>query len=146
MEKENIVVTRNLRDDEKIFSESFWEVKTENFTITKEMPDINFSSWENLGNDFYALRITNCSEYKKFVNNYNITDVKWIDFEDIFEIIVIRANDENSIGIDKKDDKIYEVKLTDRIENNSNIKYSGIVIKAPNYMNLKENYLKIVKK
>ena len=116
------------------------------FTITKEMPDINFSSWENLGNDFYALRITNCSEYKKFVNNYNITDVKWIDFEDIFEIIVIRANDENSIGIDKKDDKIYEVKLTDRIENNSNIKYSGIVIKAPNYMNLKENYLKIVKK
>lgn len=146
MERENIVVTRNLRDDEKIFSESFWEVKTENFTITKEMPDINFSSWENLGNDFYALRITNCSEYKKFVNNYNITDVKWIDFEDIFGIIVIRANDENSIGIDKKDDKIYEVKLTDRIENNSNIKYSGIVIKAPNYMNLKENYLKIVKK
>lgn len=119
----------------------------ENFTITKDMPEIDFSSWEDLGNDYYALRVTDYSEYKKLADYYGIRTLTNNDFKNIFVTIIVRKNAENSISADEVTVDTNGVNLNVRtgglLEATEEMKYPAILVYTPNYMNLTETNLKI---
>mgnify|MGYP004478085601 CR=1 FL=1 len=145
MERENINVTRNLRQNEKDMSaelkiaerndlssndtftyqykdEEYRKVEqklSENpnsqfslvpqdwkdmmykkFTITTDMPDIDFSNWNDLGNDFYSIAITDHSEYLKMINNYQAPQMSWRNFKYVYAIIIVRASSDNTIDVE----------------------------------------------
>lgn len=119
----------------------------ENFTITKDMPEIDFSSWENLGNDYYALRLTDYSEYKKIYDYYGVKKLMNTDFECIFATIIIRKNTTNSFSAEEVtvngNDINLKITTGGALEPNENLKYPAMLVYTPNYMNLKESALKI---
>lgn len=119
----------------------------ENFTITKDMPEIDFTSWENLGNDYYALRLTDYSEYKKLIDYYGIRKLTNDAFENIFATIIVRKNTQNSFSANEVtvDGNNVNLKITTggTLEADENLKYPAIVVYTPNYMNLTESSLKI---
>ena len=119
----------------------------ENFTITKDMPEIDFSSWENLGNDYYALRIIDYSEYKKLVDYYSIRNLTNNAFQNIFATIIVRKNTENSISAEEVTVDANGVNLNIKtgglLEVTEEFKYPAMLVYTPNYMNLTESNLKI---
>ncbi|MBQ7410924.1 MAG: hypothetical protein IJW20_06050 [Clostridia bacterium] len=119
----------------------------ENITITKDMPEIDFSTWENLGNDYYALRLTDYSEYKKLIDYYGVRKLTNSDFECIFATIIVRANTENSFSADEVtvDENGINLKITTdgALEADENLKYPAMLVYTPNYMNLTDSNLKI---
>ena len=113
----------------------------ENITITKDMPEIDFSSWQDLGNDYYAIRLTDYSEYKKMMDYYGIRKLTHDnDFEHIFATIIVRKNVNNSISAEEvtvdASGVNLKVKTGDPVEIDENVKYPGLVVYTPNYMNL----------
>ena len=187
LEKENIYVTRNLRDNEKDMSEemqlaekdvasenlSSFQYKDEsyrraekssssvlklvppdwkdmiskNFTITKNMPQIDFSNWNDLGNDFYSIAITDYSEYLKLMNNFNAPKMTWFDFKYIYAIIVVRANADNTIAIndiENENGKSYlNISPGGWLDVTEEFKYPAVCIAVPNYRSLESNFLNI---
>ena len=119
----------------------------ENFTITKDMPEIDFSSWENLGNDYYALRLTDYSEYKKLYDNFGIRKLTNNDFKNIFVTIIVRKNTENSFSAEEVTVDANGVNLNIKtgglLEVTEEFKYPAMLVYTPNYMNLTETALKI---
>lgn len=119
----------------------------ENFTITKDMPEIDFSSWENLGNDYYALRLTDYSEYKKLYDNFGIRKLTNNDFKNIFVTIIVRKNTENSFSAEEVTVDANGVNLNIKtgglLEVTEEFKYPAMLVYTPNYMNLTESNLKI---
>ena len=119
----------------------------ENITITKDMPEIDFTSWENLGNDYYALRITDYSEYKKLIDYYGVRKLTNDAFENIFATIIVRKNTQNSFSANEVtvDGNNVNLKITTggTLETDENLKYPAMVVYTPNYMNLTESSLKI---
>lgn len=119
----------------------------EEMIITNDMPEIDFSSWENLGNDYYALRLTDYSEYKKIFDYYDVKKLNESDFECIFATIIVRKNIANSFIADEVtvDANGCNLKITTggALENNENLKYPAMIVFTPNYMNLEETNLKI---
>ena len=119
----------------------------ENFTITKDMPEIDFSSWENLGNDYYALRLTDYSEYKKLYDNFGIRKLTNNDFKNIFVTIIVRKNTENSFSAEEVTVDVNGVNLNIKtgglLEVTEEFKYPAMLVYTPNYMNLTESNLKI---
>lgn len=119
----------------------------ENITITKDMPEIDFSSWENLGNDYYALRITDYSEYKKLIDYYEVRKLINSNFKNIFVTIIVRKNTRNSFSADEVtvDANGVNLKITTGgvLEADENLKYPAMLVYTPNYMNLTETNLKI---
>lgn len=73
----------------------------QNFTQNKKETSkkIDFSNWNDLGNNFYSIAITDYSEYLKLMNNYNAPKLTWFDFKYIYAIIVVRVNADNTIFI-----------------------------------------------
>lgn len=187
LEKENIYVTRNLRDNEKDMSEEMqlaekdfdienlpsfqykdenyrkaekssnsviklippdWkDMISRNFTITKGMPEIDFSNWNNLGNNFYSIAITDYSEYLKLMNNYNAPKLTWFDFKYIYAIIVVRANADNTIDIkdiENEDGKSYlNISIGGWLDVSEEFKYPAVCIVVPNYRSLESNFLNV---
>lgn len=185
MEKKNIVVTRNLRNDEKNYYtqmqlaehtqndyeanysfeykdkkynqlsstmkpiEQDWkDMIYNNFVITKDMPNIDFSNWKALGDGFYSLQVTKYSEYRKLMNNYNIKKLNWWDFKNIYAIIIVRDNSNNRIHIDniekaEKGKSELTIEPGAMLDVTQNFRYPGMVIFVPNYRNLEENYLEV---
>ena len=119
----------------------------ENFTITKDMPEIDFSSWENLGNDYYALRLTDHSEYKKLIDYYGVRKLTNIDFENIFATIIVRKNTENSFSAEEVTVDANGVNLNIKtgglLDVTEEFKYPAMLVYTPNYMNLTETNLRI---
>ena len=119
----------------------------ENFTITKDMPEIDFSSWENLGNDYYALRLTDYSEYKKLYDNFGIRKLTNNDFKNIFATIIVRKNTENSFSAEEVTVDANGVNLNIKtgglLDVTEEFKYPAMLVYTPNYMNLTESALKI---
>ena len=119
----------------------------ENFTITKDMPEIDFSSWENLGNDYYALRLTDYSEYKKLYDNFGIRKLTNNDFKNIFVTIIVRKNTENSFSAEEVTVDANGVNLNIKtgglLDVTEEFKYPAMLVYTPNYMNLTESNLKI---
>lgn len=192
MDRENIIITRNLRNDEKDYdtqiqiAESKEEIQSksysfqyrdksyrqfeeesrkpnstikvipqdwkdmiyEDFYITQDMADIDFNNWESLGNGFYALTITQYSEYLKLMNNYKVKDLTWWDFKNIYAIIIVRNNSDNTIDIGNIEESengkaILEIGPGGYLDVSENLKYVGTAIFLPNYRSLEENYLEI---
>ena len=188
LERKNIYVTRNLRDNEKDMSEEVqlaeintemgilqtFQYKDENyrkaekysnnsqsiliqpdwkdiisreFTITKDMPEINFSNWNNLGNDFYSISITDYSEYLKLMNNYNAPKLSWLDFKYIYTIIIVRKNSDNTIvvgNIENENEKNYlNVSTGGWIDVSEEFKYPAVCVSVPNYRSLEKNFLNV---
>lgn len=119
----------------------------ENFTITKDMPEIDFSAWEDLGNDYYAIRLTDYSEYKKIHDYFGIRNLTSNDFKNIFATLIVRKNVENSISADEvvvdANGVNLSVKTGEALNATVDVKYPAILVYTPNYMNLKESNLKI---
>ena len=192
MDRENIIVTRNLRNDEKDYdtqmqiAESKEEIQSrsysfqyrdksyrqfeeesskpnstikvipqdwkdmicKDFYITQDMADIDFDNWKSLGNGFYALTITQYSEYLKLMNNYKVKDLTWWDFKNIYAIIIVRNNSDNTIDIGNIEESengkaILEIGPGGYLDVSENLKYVGTAIFLPNYRSLEENYLEI---
>ncbi len=190
MEREKIIVTRNLRNDEKDFDtqmqvaeinskylNNLFQYKDSNyrkakqeasqsneifslveqdwkdmiykrFTITKSMQPINFDNFKSLGDGFYCLQVTEYSEYLKLMNNYGVEKLNWRDFKNIYAIIIVRDNSDNSIGIDEiktdNNGKSYlEVYKNGILDVDENFKYPATVVFVPNYRSLEANYLEI---
>lgn len=190
MEREKIIVTRNLRNDEKDFdtqmqvaeinsqySKNIFQYKDsyyrkakqealqsngifslvepdwkdmidKRFTITKSMQPINFDNFKSLGDGFYCLQVTDYSEYLKLMNNYGVEKLNWRDFKNIYAIIIVRNNSDNSIGIDEiktdNNGKSYlEVYKNGMLDVDENFKYPAAVVFVPNYRSLGTNYLEI---
>ena len=187
LEKENIYVTRNLRDNEKDMSEEMqlaekntaienlpsfqykdeyyrkaekssnsalrlippdWkDMISKNFTITKNMPEIDFSNWNDLGNDFYSIAITDYSEYLKLMNNYNAPKLTWFDFKYIYAIIVVRVNADNTIDIkdiESENGKSYlNVSIGGWLDVSEEFKYPAVCVAVPNYRSLESNFLNV---
>lgn len=137
----------------------------EKFSIDKDMPDINFSNWESLGDEFYCLRVTDYSEYKKLMNNFNIRKLTRFDFKNIFVIMIVRSNYENSFSAGEivyDNGLLYKERNSENKEEGplnltlpinidgildvaENAKYPGILVMVPNYMNLDNSFLKVIK-
>lgn len=119
----------------------------ENFIITKDMPEIDFSSWENLGNDYYALRLTDYSEYKKIYDNFGIRKLTNNDFKNIFVTIIVRKNTENSFSAEEvtvdANGVNLNIKTAGLLDVTEEFKYPAMLVYTPNYMNLTESALKI---
>lgn len=195
MERENIIVTRNLRNDEKnydnqmqianlsegtqsktysfqyrdksyrqfeeetskpnsnikVVPQEWKDMISKDFFITKDMADIDFNNWESLGNGFYALTVTQYSEYIKLMNKYEIKNLTWVDFKNAFAIIIVRNNPNNTIDVgnieETEDGKsILKIGPGGYLGVSENLKYMGKAIFLPNYRSLEENYLKIMLK
>lgn len=120
----------------------------EKFTVKKDMPDINFDNWQNLGNDFYCLSVTDYSEYAKLMNNYNVKKLFWHDFKYIYAMVIIRANADNTIGIDnittdENENSYLPVFADGMLDVTEEFKYPGMVVILPNYRSLEESHFEV---
>ena len=119
-----------------------------NKTILNEMPEIDFSKFKELDNEFYSLKITNYEQYKEYATNYNLKQLEASDFDNIFVEIIIRKNADNSIRysdiikgyeyIGNKENYTFPVEIGGFLDVTKEFKYPCIVAYFPNYMN--ENY------
>lgn len=140
-------------------SETQWlDFVSEDFTITEDMSEIDFNKWNNLGNDFYCLEITDFSEYLKYIEKYNLRTLGWKDFKEIGVVLVINKNTDkiievdnnfkyDELNVDVKDNEkkaSLKVKIGEEKNANEKFKYSGKIIIVPNYRFLNETKLEIV--
>lgn len=66
----------------------------ENKIILTTMPDIDFTQFEELEENFYTLKITDSKIYNEFAEKYNFKKLNESDFDNIFaQIIVMKDTD-----------------------------------------------------
>lgn len=118
-----------------------------NFAIAKNTPEIDFSKWNDLGNGFYSIAITDYSDYLKMINNYNAPQIKWYEFEYIYAIIIVRTNTDNTIlveGIEEEDGKSYlNVKTGGWLDVTEDFRYPAMCVAVPNYRSLENSFLNV---
>ena len=118
-----------------------------NFAIAKNTPEIDFSKWNDLGNGFYSIAITDYSDYLKMINNYNAPQIKWYEFEYIYAIIIVRTNTDNTIlvdGIEEEDGKSYlNVRTGGWLDVTEEFKYPAMCVAVPNYRSLESSFLNV---
>lgn len=118
-----------------------------NFAIAKNIPEIDFSKWNDLGNGFYSIAITDYSDYLKMINNYNAPQIKWYEFEYIYAIIIVRTNTDNTIlvdGIEEEDGKSYlNVRTGGWLDVTEEFKYPAMCVAVPNYRSLENSFLNV---
>lgn len=118
-----------------------------NFAIAKNTPEIDFSKWNDLGNGFYSIAITDYSDYLKMINNYNAPQIKWYEFEYIYAIIIVRTNTDNTIlvdGIEEEDGKSYlNVKTGGWLDVTEDFRYPAMCVAVPNYRSLESSFLNV---
>lgn len=121
----------------------------ENKTITKNMPEIDFSKFEKLDDEFYSLKITELEEYNEYATRYGLRKLDQYDFKNIFVNIIIRKNNDYNIsyediitGYENFDDDAnkgeknftFPIKVGSKLESAEDLKYPCIVGYFPNYM------------
>ena len=118
-----------------------------NFAIAKNTSEIDFSKWNDLGNGFYSIAITDYSDYLKMINNYNAPQIKWYEFEYIYAIIIVRTNTDNTIlvdGIEEEDGKSYlNVRTGGWLDVTEEFKYPAMCVAVPNYRSLENSFLNV---
>ena len=138
----------------------------ENRTILSQMPEINFSEFKELDNQFYSLKITNYEIYKKYATNYNFKQLEENDFDNIFVEVIVRKSADNTINysdiikgyeyIRDEENYTFPVEIGGFLDVTEDFKYPCLVAYFPNYMNknyddfcfkvlVKENDIKISK-
>lgn len=117
------------------------------FTITTDMPDIDFSNWNDLGNDFYSIAITDHSEYLKMINNYQAPQMSWRNFKYVYAIIIVRASSDNTIDVEdiktENGQAYLNVVPSGWLDVAEGFKYPAICVYVPNYKSLAPNYLQV---
>lgn len=121
------------------------EYIVENRTILKDMPEIDFRKFKELGNDFYCLKITDYETYNEYSENYNFKKLDEKDFNNIFAEIIIRKSSDNTIKckdiikgyeyIENEENYTLPITIGGWLDVSENFKYPCMVIYLPNYMN-----------
>lgn len=131
----------------KLIPQDWKDMMARNFFIEKDLPEIDFSNWNNLGNGFYSIAITEFSDYLKLMNNYNAPKLSWYDFEYIYVIMIVRDNKENTIlanEIEEENGKSYlNVSTGGLLDVLKDFKYPAISVAVPNYRSLENNFLNV---
>lgn len=117
----------------------------ENKEILKDMPEMDFSKFQESEDEFYVLQITDYETYQKYAENYNLKPLEKSDFKNLFVQIIIRKSADYSItygelikGFENmKSEENYTFPVMKRgiLDVNENFKYPCIVGYFPNYMN-----------
>ncbi len=119
-----------------------------NIEINKNTPEIDFSKWNRIGDDFYSISLTKHSEYLKFMNNYNAQEINWETFKYAYPIIIVRRNAENSIHVgeitNEKGQDYLHIYKGGYLDVTENFKYPAICVLVPNYRSLESSYLNIM--
>ena len=119
-----------------------------NIEINKNTPDIDFSKWNRIGDDFYSISLNRHSEYLKFMNNYNAQEISWETFKYAYPVIIVRRNAENSIHVgditNEKGQDYLHIYKGGYLDVTENFKYPAICILVPNYRSLESSYLNIM--
>ena len=126
-----------------VHSENWKDMVYQRFEIIKDMPDIDFSAWNQLGNNIYSLQITKHSEYLKLINHYNAPKLTFNEFKYIYPIVIVDKNLSHKIGvsdIDKLQSGRAELKIYDDYGYNptEDTKYQAVVLFIPNYRSLEK--------
>jgi beta-lactamase regulating signal transducer with metallopeptidase domain len=140
-------ISENPNSPVKIVPQDWKDMMSKKFTIGTDMPEIDFSTWNNLGNDFYSIAITDYSEYLKMINNYNAPQMSWLDFKYVYAIIIVRANADNTIDvqdIETENGKSYlNVSASGWLDVGEGFKYPAICVYVPNYRSLESSFLDV---
>ncbi len=119
-----------------------------NIEINKNTPEIDFSKWNRIGDDFYSISLTKHSEYLKFMNNYNAQEINWETFKYAYPIIIVRRNAENSIHVgeitNEKGQDYLHIFKGGYLDVTENFKYPAICLLVPNFRSLENSKLNIM--
>lgn len=117
----------------------------ENKAILKDMPEIDFSQFQDLGDDFYCLQISDYETYQKYVQNYDLKSLEKSDFKNLFVTLIIRKNAEYSItygelikgleNMESKESYTFPVRTGGILDVTEEFQYPCLVGYFPNYMN-----------
>lgn len=132
----------------RVQPENWKDMMYQRFEITKDMPDIDFSTWNQLGDNIYSLPITKHSEYLKLINYYNAPKLTFTEFKYIYPIVIVDKNLSHKIGvsdIDKLQSGRAELKIYDGYGYypTENTKYQAVVLFIPNYRSLEQYSLNL---
>lgn len=132
----------------KVQPENWKDMMYQRFEITKDMPDIDFSTWNQLGDNIYSLPITKHSDYLKLMNYYNAPKLLFLEFKYIYPIVIVDKNLSHKIGvsdIDKLQSGRAELKIYDDYGYNptEDTKYQAVVLFIPNYRSLEQYSLNL---
>ena len=131
-----------------VHPENWKDMVYQRFEITKDMPDIDFSTWNQLGDNIYSLPITKHSEYLKLINYYNSPKLTFTEFKYIYPIVIVDKSLSHKIGvsdIDKLQSGRAELKIYDDYGYNptEDTKYQAVVLFIPNYRSLEQYSLSL---
>lgn len=109
------------------------------------MPEIDFSKFIELDNEFCSLKITDYEIYKQYATNYNLRQLDKSDFENIFVEIIVRKDANKSINysniitgyeyVNNEENYTFLVGINGILDVTEDFKYPCLVAYFPNYMN-----------
>lgn len=138
---------KSLNRNYKVVPQDWKDSIAKDFTIYKDMPEIQFSNWNSLGNDFYSIAITDYSEYLKLINHYDVPKLTWYDFKYIYVILIVRANPDNTISVSsietENGNSYLNVSTGAWLDVSESFQYPGIWVAVPNYRSLENNFLQV---
>lgn len=153
-DKENSnFIYSNIADDKNY---NWKDYIVENKIILKDMPEIDFTEFQELDNDFYCLKITDYNTYIEYSEKYNLRKLSASDFDNIFVEFIIRKSTENTIKhediikgyeyINKEDNYTFPITVGGYLDVTEEFKYPCMIGYFPNYMNEKwsDFYFKVL--
>ncbi len=148
MYKTDIYNNTEEKNGMSIIQENWQDYLILNIEINKNTPEIDFSKWNRLGDDFYYISLDKHSEYLKFMNNYNAQEIACDTFKYAYPIIIVRKNVENSIQVgdisNERDHDYLPVHKGGYLDVTENFKYPAICVLVPNYRNLENSRLNLM--
>lgn len=114
-------------------------------TILTTMPDMDFTQFEELEENFYTLNITDSKIYNEFAEKYNFKKLNEIDFDNIFAQMIVMKDYDSLIkyeDIIKGEEFMSNTKVNYTlpvskggiVDTSEPFKYSCIIVYLPNYM------------
>lgn len=117
----------------------------ENKVILRDMPEIDFSKFQELEDEFYVLQITDYETYQKYAENYNLKLLEKSDFKNLFVELIIRKSANDGItsrelirgfeNMKSEENYTFPVMKGGILDVNEEFKYPCLVGYFPNYMN-----------
>ena len=117
----------------------------ENKAILKNTPEVDFTQFKKLGNEFYSIRISDYELYSKYANDYNLRKLDKSDFDNIFVEFIIRKSPDYSITykdlvkgydyISSEDNYTIPVTVGGILDVTEEFKYPCMIGYFPNYFN-----------
>lgn len=130
----------------------------ENKAILNTMPEIDFSKFKELDNEFYSLKITDYEQYMEYATKYNFKQLEKSDFDNVFVEIIVRKSANNSIHygdiingyeyIGNEENYTFPVEIGGLLDITEEFRYPCLIAYFPNYMNkhCDDFYFKVIVK